>query len=195
MKLAIFDFDGTITTRDSFKDFIIFTHGWPGMLLGVLVLSPLIFLYAIKCLSSSRTKEFVITYFYRGWDKNRLEQIGERYVQERLPRIVKQSALDRISWHKSQGHRVIVVSASPEVYLTAWCRRQGVDLLATRIQFDKEQVTGKIEGQNCVREEKVKRLRDFLNLSDFEHICAYGDSAGDIGLKQIAHEFHYRTFR
>lgn len=195
MNLAIFDFDGTITDRDSFKDFIIFTHGWGKMLLGILVLSPVLFLYLIRCLSSSRTKEFVITYFYRGWNKERLQQMGETYAQDRLPQIVKQSALDRITWHQSKGDRVVVVSASPEIYLHPWCARQGFELLATRLQFHEEKITGKIDGKNCVKEEKVNRLKEYLDLTSFGHITAYGDSAGDNGLRRIAHEFHYKSFR
>jgi len=195
MNLAIFDFDGTITDRDSFKDFIVFTHGPGKMLLGILALSPVLFLYLIKCLSSSRTKEFVITHFYRGWDQKRLQHLGERYAQDRLPQIIKQSALDRITWHQSKGDRVVVVSASPEIYLRPWCGQQRVELLATRLQVHEEKITGKIDGKNCVKEEKVTRLKEYLDLTSFGHITAYGDSAGDSGLKQIAHEFHYKSFR
>jgi len=196
MRLAIFDFDGTITTKDSFLDFIIFTHGKLHTLVGAIVLSPALTLFSLKLLSNSRTKEFVVTHFYRGWEGRKLKIVAAAYAKDALPRIVKKSALERLTWHKQQGHRVIVVSASPEFYLEDWCASQKVELLATKIEYDAQnRVTGKLEGKNCHGDEKVRRIREALNLADFEYIYAYGDSSGDKPLAKIANEFHYRNFK
>jgi len=194
MQLAIFDFDGTITTKDSFKDFIIFTHGLGQTALGALILSPILILFALKLLSNSLTKEFVVTYFYRGWDQARLKGFCRRYAANALPRIVKRSALDKIHWHQAQGHKIVVVSASPEFYLEDWCQAMRIELLATRIEYKNDHVTGKLEGLNCHGEEKVRRIKEKYRLSDFDHVYAYGDTAGDRPLAKIASEFHYRTF-
>ena len=45
MNLALFDFDGTITNRDSFIDFIKFAKGNLKFFQGFMILSPILILY------------------------------------------------------------------------------------------------------------------------------------------------------
>jgi hypothetical protein len=46
--LALFDFDGTLTDRDSLPDFIIHAVGWVRYVFGLFVLSPILALYLLK---------------------------------------------------------------------------------------------------------------------------------------------------
>lgn len=193
-KLAIFDFDGTITTRDSFKDFIIYCHGIFKTCLGCFLLSPIILAYLLKILPNWKAKQFVFSYFFREWDESLLNKHAEEFSNKKLPRIVKESALNKIHWHKQKGHKVIVVSASFECYLKHWCDSLQIDLLGTKAEIKNGKITGRFATKNCYGDEKVRRLEQALDLEGYDYIYAYGDSKGDNGLKRIANEFHYRNF-
>ncbi len=194
MRLAIFDFDGTITKGDSLFAFIRFTHGPVKTTIGLILLSPFLFLYLIKIFPNWLTKEIVLMYCYRGWTLDRFNEFASEFAQTDLKNIVKQSAVDKINWHKQQGHTVVVVSASIENYLSEWCRIHGLDLLGTRLETKNGRLTGKIEGKNCHGQEKIRRIKEKYDLKSFELIYAYGDTKGDLTLKEIAGEFHYKKF-
>ncbi len=194
MILAIFDFDGTITTKDSFEDFIFYSHGVFKTLWGILVVSPILVLYVLKIMPNWKAKQKVFSYFYKGWEKADFETMAQRYTRERLPTLVRPAALKRLEWHKQEGHRIVIVSASFENYLRPWCESFGFELLATKIDVKDGRLTGQFASKNCFGEEKVNRLKAAYRLNDFKMIYAYGDSAGDRYLAQIAQKFHYRPF-
>ncbi|MBF0593231.1 MAG: haloacid dehalogenase-like hydrolase, partial [Nitrospirae bacterium] len=133
-KIAFFDFDGTITRRDSFSDFLRFSVGWRGLLTGMTVLLPYIVLYALKIIPNYKLKARAIRYFYGGWDFKTFEAIASDYSRCQLPRLLKESAMERLNWHKEQGHKVVIVTASLRYYLKPWCDLNGVDLIATEIE-------------------------------------------------------------
>lgn len=195
MTLAIFDFDGTISNKDSFEDFIFFTHGVPKTLWGVLLNSPILVAYVLKLVPNWQAKEQVFGYFYRGWDVTKFDELAKKHAKERLPKILRPAALQKLAWHKQQGHKIVVVSASFENYLGVWCKSQGYDLIATQVEVKDGKLTGKFASKNCFGEEKLNRIKQAYNLSDYNFVYAYGDSRGDLPLKTIANEFHYKPFR
>ncbi len=195
MNLAIFDFDGTISTKDSFEDFIFYTHGIGGTLSGLLLNSPILIGYLLRIVPNWKAKEKLFAFFYSGWEAATFKAATEQYIKERLPRILRPAALEKLTWHKAQGHTVVVVSASFEDYLHIWCQQEGVALLATKIEVKDGKFTGQFSSPNCYGEEKIRRINEAYNLKDFAYIYAYGDSRGDLPLKRIANEFHYQPFR
>lgn len=195
MKLALFDFDGTITTRDSFRDFLIFAVGKLKFLQGMIFLSPWLAMYVLKIIPNWKAKQRVMTWFFAGMKNNQLELIARKFATESLPKIVKKSALSRLKWHLGEGHRVIVVSASTEKYLKYWCEDNGIEIIGTRLEIENDLITGKFDGKNCWGPEKVKRIEKYLNLDDFEYVYAYGDSRGDREMLLIADESGFRNFQ
>ncbi len=194
-KIAFFDFDGTITWRDSFLDFLKFSVGWLGLLKGMTVLLPYIVLYALKIMPNYKLKTRAIRYFYGGWDFKTFEAIAADYSRCQLPKLLKASAMQRLNWHKSQGHQVVIVSASLRYYLRPWCELHGVDLIATEIETKDGIITGQLAAKNCYGPEKVRRIRDKYNLDDSCYIYAYGDTRGDREMLQMANEGYYRHFK
>ena len=195
MTLAIFDFDGTISTKDSFEDFIFFTHGFTKTVLGILINSPILVLYLLKIISNEQAKQKIFAHFYGGWEADRFKTLATQYTQKYLPKILRPKALERLAWHKKEGHKIVVVSASFENYLSIWCQNEGIDLIATQVEIKEGNLTGQFASPNCYGDEKVRRINQIFNLKDFSTIYAYGDSRGDLPLKTIATEFHYKPFR
>ena len=195
MTLALFDFDGTITSKDSFGDFIAYAVGRKKLVIGALFLSPMLLAYALGLIRSWKAKELVSTYFFRGWDSRKFEGLASKYSQERLPHIVREIALERIEWHKLRGDRVVVVSASIDLWLTDWCATCDVDLIATKLEIKEGHVTGRFAGKNCSGKEKVRRIEERYDVKSFDYIYAYGDSPGDRAMLDMANEKYYRWKR
>jgi HAD superfamily hydrolase (TIGR01490 family) len=108
--------------------------------------------------------------------------------------VVKKTAMQRINWHKQEGHKVVIVSASFDDVLKNWCDMNALDLIATKIEVRDGKLTGKFYSKNCYGPEKVKRVKEKYNLTGFEYIYAYGDSRGDREMLALADEGYYDFF-
>lgn len=193
--VAAFDFDGTITYRDTLLPFLLQLAGWGGLLRGALLLLPTLLGYALRLLPNSVAKERVLRRFLAGMGEEELRCAGERYAREHLPRMVRPAALARLEWHRRQGHRCVVISASIEHYVAPWAYAAGFDdVIATRLALDGNGlVTGLYAGENCYGAEKERRLRALLGAREDFEIYAYGDSRGDRELLTLADHAWYRT--
>lgn len=191
MDLALFDFDGTITDRDSLFDFLRFTFGSFRCAVGALVLSPVLALYIGRFIPNWRAKESVFRHFLGGLDAGEFRRAALRYSLERLPEIVRPLAVERIEWHRRKGHRILVVSASVEDWMEGWCAKLGLELIGTRLESREGRITGKIEGRNCNGPEKVRRIREAVDLDRCGRIYAYGNSDGDRDMLALADERYY----
>lgn len=195
MNLALFDFDGTITYKDSLADFIIYAVGKPRYYVGLIMLSPVLLAWKLKLVSAEYAKSRLIAHFFKGWDEVIFRQLAEQYSLTRIDKIVRLQARDRILWHKKRGDEVVVVSASIVCWLSGWCRQQEIQLIATELEFCQQKLTGKLVGKNCQGQEKVKRICTDYDVHEFERIYAYGDSQGDKEMLALADEAYYRLFQ
>lgn len=195
MKLALFDFDGTITTRDSLIDFIQFAVGKRAYYRGLVALSPMLLGYTVKLIANNRAKEKMLAHYFQGWERAKFKNVTSRYALEQIDQIVRPDALAKLQWHREQGHRVVMVSASMACWLRDWCVKEKIELLSTELEFVDEKLSGKFKSKNCYGKEKVNRINTYLNLKEYEYIYAYGDSSGDKELLALADESHYKPFR
>jgi len=193
--LALFDFDGTITFKDSFGDFIAYAVGRRRLITGAVLLSPMLLGNVLGLISNWRAKEIVSTYFFGGWDARGFVELASKYSRERLPHLIREIALERIAWHKQQGDKVVVVSASIDLWLADWCTDRALDLIATKLAIEDGKVTGRFSTRNCSGQEKVRRIGERYDVKSFDRVYAYGDSAGDKAMLGMADEKYYRWKR
>ena len=194
-KIVFFDFDGTITTDDSLLKFIRFVVGDRRFLLGLVVLSPMLVLYKLKLIPNYKAKQYMLSWFFKGMSKDAFLKVANEYSLVHIDKILRPKAIEKINWHKNQGHKVVVVSASIEFWLRPWCEKNGLELIATKLEIKDDIVTGKLLSKNCYGVEKVNRIKEIYNLKDFEYIYSYGDSSGDKQMLELAHEKFYKPFR
>lgn len=195
MIISLFDFDGTITTNDSLIRFIRFVVGDAKFLWGMILLSPMLVTYKLKLIPNYKAKQMMLSYFFKGMNEHKFQKVAEIYSLEHIDTILRPKAMEKIEWHKEQGHKVVIVSASIECWLKPWCDKNGLDLIATKIQIKDGIVTGKLLSKNCYGIEKVNRINKAYNLSNYSYIYAYGDSPGDKELLNLADENFYKPFR
>jgi phosphatidylglycerophosphatase C len=193
--VAAFDFDNTLTDRDSFLPFLFFTHGFWKTIYQLFLLTPYFLAFLIGLSSRQQVKEMIITRFFKGMPMGQLEALGKKYADEKLDHYVKAEGLKKIRWHLALGHRCVLVSAAPDFYLKYWGERHGFEsTLSSKLAVSPNgQVTGKLEGANCWGPEKKRRLLEYLGPIEYE-LYAYGDSRGDEELLSMADFSFYRSF-
>jgi len=194
--VAAFDFDGTLTRRDSLLPFLISLLGTAKVVTDSLALSPTLLGYALRLIPNDTAKESVFVKCMSGKNINELQQSGVRFAQEVLPGLLRSEATQRFLWHKQQGHRCVVISASLELYVRPWAINSGFDdVIATGLEVLADQtVSGKLSGKNCYGIEKVRRLKALLGQRDHYTLYVYGDSSGDQELLSYADHGFYRKF-
>lgn len=194
MQLALFDFDGTITTKDTLVDFATFVKSKLLVYLYLASLGPALIRVKMGKKLKKNPKESFMVYFFGGLADEKMRTLGESYVDKRLPKILNPDALKKLEWHRAEGHEIAVVSASPEQWLEPWCKQNGYKLICTKLEVKDGAITGKVEGKNCNYKEKERRIREVYQLDAFEKIYAYGNSSGDKHMLALAHEKFFKTF-
>jgi HAD superfamily hydrolase (TIGR01490 family) len=192
MHLALFDFDGTISTKDTTWDFISQACGKHRALYGFIHLSPIYLAYKLKHITHHEAKQAVIKHYFGDWKKEAFIEAAQHYAQYVVPTIIRPEALNRIRWHLNKGHTVAVVTGSLEILLSDWCTGLGIDLLATGVDLNSAYIG--LSTHNCFKEEKVKRIQEKYVLESFELIYAYGDSNGDREMMALADKQFYKCF-
>ncbi len=192
--IAFFDFDGTITNKDSLPDFIKYVVGKKRYYIGIFLLCPMLVRYMLKLIPNYTAKEKLISHFFKEKNEIEFKKIANQYSIEQIDKIVRPKAIEQISWHKNNNHKIVVVSASMEDWLHAWCKQNDLDLIGTKLDFDNGVFTGNFLSKNCYGIEKVNRIKEVYDLSKFTKVYAYGDSLGDKEMLSIASEQHYKFF-
>lgn len=172
--VAAFDFDGTLTRRDTLLQFLASIVGWPRVAAALGV-------HARRLVRDRDVaKERLLVRLLAGRPDDELRRAGHAYAQ--TIRIEPQMR-ERMAWHRAQGHELVIVSASLDLYLDEVARSLGVEhTLCTTLEVDAEgRCTGRLLGGNCRGPEKAKRLRTYLGDAPDDDLVlwAYGDSRGD----------------
>lgn len=192
--LVAFDFDGTMTVRDSFKAFLRWRVGPAAYWLGLGKLIPSLLAYPFHR-NRARLKTAMVRIFLKGLPRKVLEQEAAEFAAVAAPLLLRPDALKAWRRYRLDGARLVIVTASPEQLVAPFARGLGADLLiGTKLDFDAEdRVTGRLDGRNCRSQEKVRRLREVFG-QDIRLAAAYGDTAGDIEMLDLADEKFMRLF-
>lgn len=192
--LAAFDFDGTLTSHDSFRAFIAWRAGAAGYAVGLFQLIPAAIAWT-RDRDRGRLKAAMVRQFLAGAPRTRLEADAQRFASERGRTLLRPDAVRAWRRWQSAGAQLIIVSATPDFIIAPIAQSLGADLvIGTRIAFDAAgQATGGLDGPNCRGPEKVRRLREAFG-DDVRLAAAYGDSDGDADMLAIAHERGMKVF-
>lgn len=186
--IALFDFDGTLSTADTLRDFTVRLVGRGRYWLGFARLVPTLIRFKAGRMSHHEAKTRFVETYYRKRSVALVGEFAAAYCRERLPKLLDPDAYARATWHRDQGHKVVVVSASLSLWLKPWCDTEGFDLIATEPEVDGDTMTGTLRNGNCYGEHKVERIRERYDLENYRRIFAYGDSPSDYPMLRLAHE-------
>lgn len=195
MQLALFDFDHTVTTCDTYSRFLRRVATPAQLAQARWKVGPWLLGYRARLVSARAIRARVTRLAFGGRDAAQIAAHGEPFAREALPALLRAEMMRRIEWHQARGHTVALVSASLDLYLAPWCERHGLQLLCNRLEQDAGGVlTGRYQDAD-IGPEKVARIRARYPLAGFERIHAYGDSSEDRPMLALAHERWYRGQR
>ena len=191
-RIAAFDFDGTLTRRDTLLPFLVRSCGARAVARAVSRVAPLAARARLGRLEAElhhrdATKEALLRELFRGREAAWLAEQGEAYART-LPRRFRPEVAAQADWHRSEGHELVLVSASMGTYLRPFAATNGFDhVIAVELEADDHgTLTGALVGPNVRAAEKATRLRAWLDGDVPAVLWAYGNSSGDTELLAMA---------
>ncbi len=192
-RIAAFDFDGTLTRRDTLVPFLVRACGARPVARAVSRVAPKAARARLGRLEAEihhrdTTKAALLGALLAGREGAWLAQAGRDYART-LPRRIRPEMAHQVAWHRSHGHELVIVSASLLAYLEPYARSEGFDhVIAVGMEVDRSGLlTGRMTGPNVRGPEKVARLQAWLGGDSPDLLWGYGNSAGDAELLALAH--------
>ena len=194
--VAAFDFDGTLTRRDTLLPYLAIGLGWAGFGVVMLQCAPWLLAYALRLLPNHVAKARLLRLAFSGRTTAEVDGWTTRWMAS-LPAQLRPDALAQLAAHQRAGHCCVMVSASPDVYLQRAARQLGFDaLVCTEMAVTRGVLSGNMQTPNCHGEQKVIRLRAWLAGQDWcakdVTLHAYGDTPADQPMLRMAGHAWYR---
>lgn len=195
--IAAFDFDGTLTRRDTFVPFLARGLGWPRFLLALLKCSPWLLAFAVRLIPNHVAKQRLMLLTLEGKSLAEVDDWTTRWLARDFPGQLRRWTLAQLTQHQQAGHCCVMVSASPDIYLQRVARQMGFDaLICTEMAVDSGVLTGRMRTPNCYGEQKMLRLKAWMRQrfgtdTGFT-LYAYGDTPGDKPMLGMAQHAYYR---
>ncbi|MEK5024296.1 HAD-IB family hydrolase [Paenibacillus sp. FSL M7-1046] len=185
-KFAFWDVDHTLLRGDSMLLFL-----WYGLRkkpltayrIAVVLWRTLCYKFGLITAEQAKAAFF---YAVNGFSDSDLEHFFDTQLRTRI----YQDAYEELRRLKMEGFRILLVSASPYAYLKFFKKLPEVDfVIGTELMRKNGCYVPLIQGLNCKGEEKVERIRRYLEdkcqTIDFENSCAYSDSLSDLPMFRL----------
>ena len=203
-KVYTFDFDGTLTTRDTLLLFIRFVCGRWGFVAVFLRYAPFLVLMKLKLYPNWRVKQKVFARCFGGMTIETFNDYCRSFARKYGSCVLRPEGLTTLRKALDEGATVMIVSASIDNWvrpffddiLTTLSNPTAFVVLGTEVEAIDGRLTGQFKSRNCYGAEKVRRLSAQLPAQREDcYIVAFGDSRGDKEMLQYADEAHYKPFR
>jgi phosphatidylglycerophosphatase C len=183
---VIFDLDGTLARRDTYLLFLFCCLKEFGLKRRPTSHLPFyVVFYCCGFITKARLKEAFLQSVLSGVSLERLRPIVEKYVAGLIKSGLNRRILKILQNHLNSGDRVILATASFDLYVERLAERLRVpNVVCTRAEVCLGVVTGRILGKNCRGPEKVQRLEALLAPEDWRNSILYTDHHSDLPLLQ-----------
>jgi phosphatidylglycerophosphatase C len=192
--VVAFDFDGTLTIRDSYTAFLKWRAGAARYNLGLARLAPAVVAYVFHR-DRGRLKAAATREYLRGVPRERLEADAREFAEQFSRSLLRPDAVAAWRRWRADHVRLVIVTASPDLTVAPFARGLGADvLIGTQLAFDEAgRATGGFATPNCRGPEKVRRLQAAFG-PQVVIKAAYGDTSGDREMIAAAEIKGYRVF-
>ncbi|MHA6697530.1 HAD family hydrolase [Chryseobacterium sp. A301] len=192
-KLYCFDFDGTLTKKDTLFLFLR-SYNSSRYFWAYLKHLPLFFLLKIKLLEAQPVKRSFVNAVLKGEKKQKLEQAANAFFEEVYPSLIRDAALEFIESIPRESVDSVLVTASLDLWAQPFAKHWNMELLSTEMLYENGVYLGEFKTKNCNGKEKVNRLENFLENRKYDKVIAFGDSLGDQAMFRFASESHFKFF-
>lgn len=201
-EIYVFDFDGTITTRDTFALFLKYYAGTARWLINIIRLMPTFFAYKMGSIDRHTVKKAVIKQFFAGKLAADVQSKAAQFADEVIPNLIRPAALERLNAlladPKCGPESLYICSASIGPYLRSWASSVSIHeehVMSTELEIVNERITGGINGYNVWGANKVRRIHDQFAPESVKIKEAYGDTRGDQEMLHAAEASFFKPFR
>ena len=191
-KIYAFDFDGTLTTKDTLIEFIRYAKGSMALGLGFMRYAHLLVLMIIGLYPNYKAKQKVFAHFFKDTTLDDFNALCKAFAAS-SSHLLRPNAIEAIKHAIKEGSEVLIVSASIDNWVQPFFPQ--VKVVGTQIEVIDGKLTGRFLSKNCYGQEKVNRILSlYPNRQDY-HLTAYGDSRGDKEMLAFADESYFKPFR
>lgn len=191
-KIVAFDFDGTLTSRDTLLMFILHARGMVAFVIGLLYRLPLIVMMKMRLYPNYQAKQKVFSYFFKGMPLEQFNMLCQRFADSHR-HLLRPEGVKTLKEAQAAGAEVLIVSASMDNWVQPFF--PDVKVIGTQVEVADGRLTGHFLTKNCYGQEKVNRIMEQYPHREEYHLIAYGDSNGDRELLAFADEAHFKPFR
>ena len=191
-KVFAFDFDGTLTNRDTLLEFIRFACGTQKLLLGFLLYSPLLVLMKLRLYPNGKAKQKVFAHFFKGMSIRKFNALCNIFALTNR-HLLRSDVVSQLEQALAEGAEVLIVSASIDNWVQLFFSNPSnplLKVLGTKIEVVDGHLTGRFLTPNCYGQEKVRRILALYPDRSEYHLTAFGDSRGDREMLAFADEAH-----
>lgn len=192
-KLYFFDFDGTLTYKDTMFLFLNFCNA-KRFYLQLLLHVPVLVLLKMKLAEAEKVKKSLIFKVLKKENRSSLEQKSQQFFKAYYPQLIRGNALDFIKNIDRENTECYIVTASLDIWVKPFADHFKMNMLATRAEFKEDCLTGNFTGNNCNKQEKVNRILEAIAHKKYDKSIAFGDTSGDSAMLNWANESHFKFF-
>ncbi|WP_343662807.1 HAD family hydrolase [Chryseobacterium mucoviscidosis] len=192
-KLYCFDFDGTLTYKDTMFMYLKF-YDSTRFRLQFLKHIPLFVLLKLKLADTEKVKKSFIGSILKGQTQEKIEKKSRQFFEHYYPKIVRENALDFIQNMDRNNTQSLLVTASLDIWTKPFAEAFKMQLISTKAEFRNGVFTGNFVGKNCNGNEKLVRIQQEISNHKYDKIIAFGDTSGDKPMLMWANEGHYQFF-
>jgi phosphatidylglycerophosphatase C len=181
--LAVFDLDGTITRRDSLLPYLAgYLRQHPARAVRVPLTLPAMLRYLMGGHDRGALKGSLLHHLMGGLERAAISAWSEQFVPRLVAHGLFSEALEAIAGHRAEGARLVLLSASVDLYVPLVGHALGFDeVICSRVRWSAAGVLdGRLDGPNCRGSEKVIQLQGLLRRLQPSHTAAYGNSSADL---------------
>lgn len=182
MRIALFDLDGTLTRRDSLLPYVLgFCRRHPLRLLRLVAMPWHLLRYLFSHRDRGQLKQALIVRVLGGASRDQIARWNERFVRQLLLQGLHPAALDRVAAHRAHGDYLVLMSASPDLYVPAIARALKFnETICTGVRWEGMVLSGELTTPNRRAEEKLRGVQALRQRHGDSPITAYANSASDV---------------
>lgn len=192
-KLYLFDFDGTLTYKDTMFLFLEFYNS-KKYVRAFAKHIPLFILVKLHLAKAEKVKKSFIASVLKGEKEEKINDKAGDFFERNYPKIIRENAQEFIANIDKNNTTSLLVTASLDLWTKPFANKFGMHLVATEAKFENGIFTGHFKTKNNNGIEKVNRIKKTIDGKKFDKIIAFGDSSGDKPMLSMAHESYYRFF-
>jgi len=192
-KLYLFDFDGTLTYRDTMFLYLKF-YDASRFKVQFIKHIPLFILLKLKLADPEKIKRSFISSVLKGQSRTKIEKKSQEFFDHYFPELVRKNALEFIKNIDREKTDCYIVSASLDIWVQPFAQHFKMNLLATQAEFVDNIFTGNFLGKNCNGPEKVLRIVEAVGKKKYDKTIAFGDTSGDKQMLAWADEAQFEFF-